>query len=280
MKLRNIIWCIATLLLVGYLVAVLIWTGASADGECCAGMDISIADSTDNHFVTEQEIVREIDSLSARCAGMLLKDIDTDSLERLLNSIDKIEHASCVIKSDGRIAVSIVPMQPVARVFEGEKSYYINREGKRISADARYFLDVPVISGNFDSTMTAMSLLPLVDYIAADPALTALVSMIKVDSRRNIILVPEIRGHVINFGDTSNVEDKFYRLQKLYCDVIPKKGWNYYDTIAVKWNRQVVATKRAKKLQEPVIEYDAEIENEVPDIGSMMTDEDSEPENN
>ncbi len=273
MKLRTIIWCISTLLLVAYLVAIFFWVGDAFKGNKCTGMDIYIADTATNHFVTVPEISREIDSLPFRCQGMLLREINIDSIEQKLNSIDKIESASCVILNSGKIIVSVNPMRPVARVFDKDISYYVNREGKRISADARYFLDVPVISGSFDSVNTAVSLLPLIEYIKFDAMWSSLITMIKTDTRYDIYLIPAIRGHVIKFGDLSNIENKFARLRRMYEEVLPVKGWDYYDTIAVKWSGQVVATKRSKKLNEAKVKYDEEIENEAPDVGSMIADE-------
>lgn len=270
---RNIIWGISTLLLIAYLVAVFIWMGQAVEGSKCAGLDIVISDTTTNKFVSSNEIAREIDYLPSRCKNMRLRDINTDSIERRLNSIDKIESASCLVLNSGRIILSVTPMQPVARVFDGDDSYYINREGKRISADARYYLDVPVISGDFDSTFQAVSLLPLVDYIAADKMWSSLVSMIKTDAKRNIYLIPIIRGHVINLGEISDWENKFLRLTRIYKDVLPVKGWNYYDTISVKWEGQVVATKRKKKLKDAEIDYVDKSEQEAVNPAAMLADE-------
>jgi cell division protein FtsQ len=61
-------------------------------------------------------------------------------------------------------------------------------------------------------------------------------------------MVPCIRGHVINFGDTSRIKDKFDNLLTMYRQVMPYKGWNTYDTISVKFKGQVVASRRNKAL--------------------------------
>ena len=80
-----------------------------------------------------------------------------------------------------------------------------------------------------------------------------------------------IRGHVINFGDVSDIENKFDRLRRMYEEILPLKGWDFYDTLSVKWRGQVVATRRVKKLVEPQVRYDDESENELPqDIGTML----------
>lgn len=270
---KKVIWCISALLLVAYVVFIFIWMGTAIEGGKCTGMEIYIADTAASRFVTAAEIAREIDDLPSRCKGMPLRDINTDSIEAKLNRIDKIESASCLMLNSGKVIVSVKPMQPVARVFEEDYSYYINRNGKRISADARYYLDVPVISGVFDAKLQAQDLLPLVEYIYSDPTWSTFVSMIKTDMKHNIILVPVIRGHVINFGDMSDMENKFTRLRQFYQDVMPVKGWNYYDTIAVKWTGQVVATKRKKKLADTNLAYVDDSELEAVNTDAMLADE-------
>lgn len=270
---KKVIWCISALLLVAYVVFIFIWMGTAIEGGKCTGMEIYIADTADSWFVTAAEIAREIDDLPSRCKGMPLRDINTDSIEAKLNRIDKIESASCLMLNSGKVIVSVKPMQPVARVFEEDYSYYINRNGKRISADARYYLDVPVISGVFDAKLQAQELLPLVEYIYSDPTWSTFVSMIKTDMKHNIILVPVIRGHVINLGDMSDMENKFTRLRQFYKDVMPVKGWNYYDTIAVKWTGQVVATKRKKKLADTNLAYVDDSELEAVNTDAMLADE-------
>lgn len=274
---KKLLWGIATFLLVAWLGFAGYWIVSSHEQEKCEAIDIVITDTVGNHFVSEADIVREIDSLSLRCKGMLMSEINTDSIEHMLNAIDKIESASCVALNNGHIVITVKPMKPVLRVFNNDGSYYINRSGKRISADARYYLDVPVACGNFDSTFTPQHLLPLVDYIYTDSVWSSLVSMIKVNTATNIILVPMIRGHVINFGDVENIENKFLRLRHIYRNILPVKGWNYYDTLSVKWAGQVVATKRKKGLAAPVVKIIDESEFEAATPEAMLTGTEDAP---
>ena len=92
--------------------------------------------------------------------------------------------------------------------------------------------------------------------------------MIKVDKSNDIILVPIVRGQVINFGTPDDFKSKFHRLERMYAEVMPVKGWNYYDTISVKWNRQIVATRRQKRLDKP--KFIEEDDDEETDIATMI----------
>ena len=58
---------------------------------------------------------------------------------------------------------------------------------------------------------------------------------------------------------------------------MPIKGWNYYDTISVKWRGQIVATRQEKSLPEPLIRFDrADDEIYDEDVNSMLTSVDTD----
>jgi cell division protein FtsQ len=267
---KRFVRCIITLALIAYVVVGVSWSRYCADDIMCTGIHIEVDDSHGSHFVTANEVARELGSMAKEPSKRRLADIDTDSMERRLNSIDKIEHAECTKLTDGKIDIRVTPMLPVARVFEGNRSYYLNKDGKRISATARYHTDVPVIYGRFDSTICAADLLPLLRYITTDSAWSTMVTCIKVDGPTNVLLVPIIHGHVINLGDLNDIPNKFSRLKRAYCEILPVKGWNYYDTLSVKWKGQIVATRRAKMLHTDISAVDFEAEREAPDVGTML----------
>ena len=266
---KGILQGVLSVLLLAYLVVSLTAASSAHRGRPCTGMHIAIEDTARLKFVTAAELSRELGSLPRDARHMRLLDIDTDSIETLLNSIDKIESATAERLTDGSVFVTVHPLHPVARVFDSKGSYYINRVGKRIGADARYHVDVPVIQGDFnDSVFSPTELLPLIDYIAADSLWNSLVSMIKVDSPTDIILVPIVRGQVINFGKPDAFESKFARIRRMYAEVLPVKGWSMYDTISVKWSGQIVATRRHKKLPEARIADDTD--EEETDLSTMI----------
>ncbi len=271
--LKTVLFCLISLLLIAYLVVATEWSRRLGDLRRCERVDVIINDSAKMQFVTVQEILREIHDFPSRATSVKFSELNTDSLERLLSQVDKIEKVSCVTLTDNTMRIMIDPLCPVARVFDGNLSYYINREGKRMSATERYHLDVPVIVGRFDHRFMAVNLLPLVDFIEGNQLWRSLITMVKVDSPQDVILIPSIRGHVINIGDVDNLENKFYRIFRAYKEVMPVKGWDFYDTISVKWSGQIVATKRVKALPEMISPDDLEAEKEMPDEGTMLVED-------
>ena len=158
-----------------------------------------------------------------------------------------MESASVTELNNGRLRLRVKPLVPVLRVMDGNSSYYINAAGKTISSDQGNFVDVPVIVGHFKSGKEVARLVPMFSYIHRHPEYDALVSSVSVSPRGDIIIVPAVTGHVINMGDTSRIEDKFKRLNRFYSEVMPVKGWEYFDTLSVKYSGRVIGTRAAKR---------------------------------
>lgn len=273
-KFRRLGTWAALVALVVYLAVMIPTAGNAYDSELCAGLRVTINDSTHAGYVTPNEIARELGSLTRTAEGSLLRDINTKEIKHILEKLDKIEDVDVVRTSDRYIAITVNPLAPVARIFDGDDSYYINKDGKRITADVRYRMDVPVIYGHFpprDTVMTPAKLLPLLDRLAKDPLWGKMVTMVVVDNKRDVLLVPAIKGHVINLGNVSNLDSKFSRLERMYHKVMPVRGWDFYDTISVKWNGQVVATRRIKPQVEVLTPIDTVSENV--DVSTMLTTE-------
>lgn len=263
---KKLIAPIAVVAMAAYLFVALSFTSRNAAEQLCSGLHIVVRDSTEHPFVSAVELSHELGNLPERLSGMKLAQVNTDSIEDIFKGIDKIEKVKVVTLTDGYILVDVNPMEPVARVFpKTGKSYYINRSGKRIIASPRYHIDVPVIHGKFsdsDTSFSAIKILPLLDWLDAHPGWNSLVSAIKADSPTDIIIVPVIRGHVVNLGTPDAFDSKFARLKRFYEEVMPVKGWDMYDTVSVKWGGQAVATRRVKRLPAPpaIIEIEEEVD--------------------
>ncbi len=266
-----ILACVLTFILVGYLCFALPATASMARDDSFAGCRISVADSIGSGFVSQLEVSQECGDIMQWITSRKRKEVNLNELESRLRASDKIERVNVSLLNNGILAIDVVPMVPVARIFDTSTSYYINAGGKRISADPRYHVDVPVVVGNFNDRRPATRLLPLLDHIASRPELDALVSTVKQAHNGDIIIVPTIRGHVVNFGDTSDVADKFARLREFYRQVMPVRGWETYDTIAVKWRGQVVATRRDKALATTSLAAVVEEFDDIDDTDTMIS---------
>jgi cell division protein FtsQ len=250
------------------LIAGMLWARYKSQGETCASVVVQVINADSTSFVTPEGVLSDLEHQGLKFVGKRMVDINASDVEEILGESPYLEFADIVKCPEGRLLIRVSQLLPVLRVFDGEDSYYVNRAGKRMDASIYYHTDVPVVQGHFTKRFPATRLLPLIDYVESDSLLRALVSMYCVRDSNNIIIVPQISGHVINMGDASDFENKFAKLLLFYREVMPKRGWNTFDTISVKWNHQIVATRRVKAVV-PTIEFDPEDDEQAPDIKTM-----------
>ena len=250
------------------LTAGILWARDKSRGEVCTAVNVEVINSDSTAFVTPEGVIQDLKSQGVKIVGKRMADIDASKIEESLQHSPYLESADVVKCQDGRVLVRVSQLVPVLRVFDGDNSYYVNRAGKHMAATANYHSDVPVVQGHFTKRYPATRLLPLIDYVERDSLLHSLVTMYQVRDTNNIILVPDISGHVVNIGNADGFENKFAKLKQFYTQVMPKRGWNTYDTISVKWNHQIVATRRVKAVA-PVLEDYSEDDEQAPDMETM-----------
>lgn len=273
-KRSDVIYAVLACLLVAYIVIMLPVANRAERNDTFTGLEIRLEDNGHAEFLTSRDVNDLLGDLQSKIDTLKRRNVNTLELERALDACNRVENADCVILNDGTLRVTVDPLDPVARVFDKTGSVYVNAKGKRVPAHPSYHVDVPVVitEGQADSAMV-QKLLPILRAVKNNPRADALVSSLRIDKRGDIIIIPNVVGHVINFGDTTLIDNKLDRLHVFYRDVMPAKGWDAYDTISVKWNGRIVATKRDKTVPSriPLDKLD-DIVDEILDDDVMLTD--------
>lgn len=257
------------LVVIGLIIVGVWWSNQQASADVCRNISIEITNSQKMDFVTEGSVYNMLNNAKLNPEGKRVAEINTQKMEDMLNGSEYIENAECILQANNDIHIAVTQLIPVLRVFDGNETYYLNKVGKRMSAAGHFRANVPVVSGEFETPQDALYINPIMQYVKGDESLNNLITMYNVKDKHNVILVPCISGHVINFGDTTNIENKFAKLKKFYREVMPEKGWQTYDLITLKWSHQIVARKRSK-VKKVEIEYDPEEEEEAPPVESIM----------
>lgn len=248
-------WSILALL-TAYVVVITVWSRQEAARHTCKGIEIEIVGATKADSITKRGIRDELDRYPEKIVGTQINNVNTLAIADYLRRFNAFESVECIITSSGTMKVQIVPMIPAIRVFDNGKSYYVNKDGKIIDSKAEFFVDVPVVSGKFSDNFRPESVLPVVRFVTSDSILNRITGMFVAYSPDNIMLVPRISGHIVNFGDTTRLPEKRRALLTAYRNILPYKGWDAYDTISVKFRDQIVASRRDKAPLHPATVFD------------------------
>lgn len=254
-------WTILGLLLL-YVAGITVWARMEADRHVIKGVTITMDKGGLSDTITARGVKASLLKFPEKIVGAPAYMVNTLKIEQYLMKLNNFEDVKCFVSSNGFLNVNISPMIPEIRVFEGSQSYYVNKMGKKINSNAEFYADVPIVTGRFNKKFRPEMVLPVVRFINSDPELREIVGMYEAKGPDDIILVPRIAGHVINFGDTTNLKEKRRALLSFYEKIIPYKGWEEYDTISVKFRGQIVATRRDKTPRFPIEVYEEEVDPE------------------
>ena len=238
-------WILLSMLII-YVGVMFMWARIEANRHTCQAIEVVIDGENQVSSISEKSVKEVIQGYPKLIVGQPIHAINTYAIADYLRQFNNFESVDCLITTQGNLKVRVVPMVPAIRVFEGDKSYYVNKDGKTMAAIPGFHVDVPVVTGKFTKNFRPEVVLPIVKFIQEDPLLSNLIGMIQVNDRENIILVPRIKGHVINFGDVTRLDEKKRAILTAYRSILPYKGWENYDTISVKFHGQIVATRRDK----------------------------------
>lgn len=270
---KTLIYAILAIVIVVYMFIMVPVTNSAERNDTFKQLRIEVVDPANTGFLTEADVNAVLGNLQGRMDTLRRRNLNTYEVQCRLNAFNRVENASCLQLNDGTLLVRVEPFDPVARVFDRKGSVYVNAAGKRVKAAPGYHVDVPVVTTEAvaDTTMVR-KLLPILRVIKQDARANALVTSLRIDRRGDIIIIPGVVGHVINFGDTTLIDNKLERLHAFYRDVMPVRGWDAFDTISVKWNGRIVATKRDKTVPQriPLDRLD-DIVDEVLDDEVMLT---------
>jgi cell division protein FtsQ len=144
--------------------------------------------------------------------------------------------------------VSITQHEPIARSARPDAADgYITKEGLIIPTSPTYTSRVLILEGEYaeqlmnQGSVDAMpELMPLIQFITKDEFWNAQVTELEINKRNDIRLHQQVGKQVIEFGDALDFESKFKRIEVLYKEILPRKGWNAYERISVKFKNQIV----------------------------------------
>ncbi len=253
-------------LLIAYLVVAMSFASEQRKSVVCNDIKVFLVDDTENKFVTEEEIKNLLNKKGNSVMGIKISEINTQEIEEKIRKNGAIRKAEVYVTSNGDVRVDIAQRVPMFRVINKKKqSYYIDEEGKKMPLSRKYSAHVLVASGNivehFELNRTIdilcdqrdvetpknyviCDLYVLSKFICDNEFWRSQIEQVYVNSENEFELIPRVGAHQIIFGSIENYEKKFRNLRIFYEKGLNKVGWNNYTKINLKFDNQIICTKR------------------------------------
>ncbi len=235
-----------------WFVVVMAFVSDESDVVLCNRIEVILQDTVSNRFVTRREVLSIIESSGLEIRGYPLSQINTRSLEHLLEENSYVRNAEVSKDVSGRLEVKIEQREPLVRILPtGSRGYYIDTEGKTLPLSDHFTQLTMLASGNLPVSMKdnqpggrLSEIYQFCNYLADHPFWNDQVVQIYVNAMGEYEIIPRVGAHHILMGSMDQWEKKLRNLELLYEQGLSRYGWNTYETINLKYTNQVICTKR------------------------------------
>ena len=201
------------------------------------------------YFVEEKEILSILSSSFPELKkGLPMKELPLKDIEDRLLGHPFIRTVEASVDQQGILKLILTQHEPMARIARPESADgYITKEGLLISTSPTYTSRVLILQGAYIGSLMDQGrldvmpeLIPLIQFITQDKFWSAQVTELEINGRNDIRIHQQVGKQVIEFGDAKDFESKFNRITVLYNEILPRKGWDAYQRISVKYKNQIV----------------------------------------
>jgi len=206
--------------------------------------DISIEfEQGDNLFMDYQMVNKLLIQNGGTVKNLTKSVIDLHNLEAKIRSHPMVESASVFLTVDGFLKAKIRQRTPIARVVVNNESYYIDRQAKSMPLSENFSARVLLISG-YVKEQNNVEIQQLVTAILEDEFLKEQIIGVEIKPKNEYVLDTRVGDQKIILGKIDNLDQKFKNLGSFYIKTMADSTIYKYDSINLKYNKQVVATNK------------------------------------
>ncbi len=260
---RKLMFILFNLLLVAYMIFALSFANLRVNTTLCTEVKITMIDTLNAGFLTKRDIEKLLLSGNSEILGYPVGAINIRRLEEKLLDLAYVKDAQVYKNMEGILKVDITQRKPVVRIITpSQATYYLDDEGYLFPPVSGFTPHVLVANGYFTEGSELKGVrsleelkgnkkydewnetLKLTGYLQESSFWRSQIVQIYRNSMGDFELIPRVGAHQIIFGDTEDMEIKFKKLKTLYEEGLKYEGWNRYEKINLKYNNQVICTKR------------------------------------
>ena len=221
----------------------------------CTGLNVVIADSSMNRFVSKADVKKFLDKEYGEYVGMPLDSIDLAKVEKIIDGRSAVNKSEAYTTRDGMLNVKVTQRTPVVRFQKSDGGFYADAEGVLFPLQSSYSSRVQVIDG--DIPLKANSgykgeitdekerawlekVIDLVNYMENSRTWKDKIVQITVCDGGELIMVPREGKERFHFGQPDEIQEKFRKMEKYYTAVVPAKGEKEYSVVNLEYDGQIV----------------------------------------
>ena len=240
---RNIIIVICAVAVAACMTAAYFAGKSSRKPLGCKGLNVVIADSTCNSFVSKDDVRKFLDKEYGTYMDVLLDSLDLDRMEKVLEARSAINKTEAYVTKDCILNIRVTQRRPAVR-FQGPGwGYYADAEGRTFPLQSSYASYVPVVDGHIPPMTDSIRIVnttAMVNYLESSELWKEKFVQITIGSKGDITLIPRKGKERFIIGQPSGIEEKAKKMEMYYTHIVPAKGDGHYRTVDLRFDGQIV----------------------------------------
>ena len=233
------------------LVALVAFVELRREQRVCQRLVIRIEQTDEHRFIDRDDIRLLItQQQTTPLEGVRLRDIDLKMIEKNVATNNYVQQVNAYHDLAGNVVVQARQNYPIARILQLDApDAYLGADGRLLPLSDRSTARVVLLSGDYMPTLlktnvpedsAGRQVLALVHYVEQDAFLKAQIAQIDIDKHGEIMLYPQVGKQRIAFGQADHLSEKFHKLAVFYDQILPRRGWNHYEQVSLKYQNQIV----------------------------------------
>jgi len=193
-------------------------------------------------FMTPETVNKLLIENKRDASAIKKEEVDLNKIEKILDSQDMIEKSDVFVSIDGVLKAEVKQKIPIARIYDGGSSFYIDYEGNKMPLSDNFTARVPIVSGAINKKNNE-DLAALFRTIYDDAFLKKNIIAIQIMPNGSLKLFNRNYNYFIDFGRTINVDEKFRNYKAFFQKAVLDSSLYKYNKIDLRFTEQVVCTK-------------------------------------
>ena len=197
----------------------------------------------ENASFLKQETVNKLLIENNPDASAIRKDkLDLNKLEKAVSSNQMVEKSEVFVTIDGVLKAVVKQKTPIARVFDGKRSFYIDYKGNTMPLSANFTARVPLVLGVIRK-QNSEALAELFRKIYDDEFLKKNIIAIQIMPNGSLKMLNRNFDYQIDFGGIVNVDAKIRNYKAFFQKAVVDSSLYKYKKIDLRFTQQVICTK-------------------------------------
>lgn len=201
-----------------------------------------IIKKSDDNFVNKEIVLDYLKYKSVTFDNIPITEFNKEAIESLLDSHPAIKDVEVFASQKGDVDILIEQKKAIVRVKSNTEDYYLDEFGNQMRYSSNYTPKLLVATGDI-SAEDHTEIYRFIKEIHKSDFWIAQITQIHFE-QNDILLIPRVGNQKINIGSFENIVEKLDNLYQFYKVAMPVKGWRAYSNINLKFNNQIVCTRK------------------------------------